>query len=173
MSAFWQDKKILVTGAHGFVGKNLVELLLDKRKEVNFELLTPTHGELDLTREEEVKSYFEENKPNIVLHLAGKVGGIGINKAKPAEFFYDNIMMGTLVMDQSYKNGAEKVVALAAGCGYPKMLEVPYTEDDFWRDLPDENSIGYSMEICGSSRIRRESRRRLGYRKSIKRILIL
>jgi len=145
MSIFWKNKKVLVTGAHGFVGKNLVELLLEKKKAVDFELLMPTHEELDLTREIEVNSYFELNKPNIVLHLAGKVGGIGINKAKPAEFFYDNIMMGTLVMDQSCKHGVEKVVALAAGCGYPKMLEVPYTEEDFWRDLPDENSIGYSM----------------------------
>ena len=89
--------------------------------------------------------YFYFHKPDIVLHLAGKVGGIGANKAAPAEFFYKNIMIGALVMHHSYLNGAEKVVALAAGCGYPKELPVPYTEEDFWKDLPDENSIGYSM----------------------------
>jgi len=77
--------------------------------------------------------------------LAGKVGGIAANKAAQGDFFYKNIMMGTLVMEYSYRSGCEKVVALAAGCGYPKHLPVPYTEEDFWKDLPDENSIGYSM----------------------------
>lgn len=142
---FWKDKKVLITGAHGFVGKNLVDLFNEKKKTTNIILLTPGRTECDLTKEEEVKKYFYDNKPDVVLHLAGKVGGIGINKAKPGEFFYDNIMMGTLVMEYSRQVGVKKVVALAAGCGYPKLLPVPYTENDFWKDLPDENSIGYSM----------------------------
>lgn len=143
--SFWKGKKVLVTGAHGFVGKNLMSLLNKKNSEEVFEVLSPTRTELDLTNEKQVAEYFWTHKPDIVLHLAGKVGGIGANKAKPADFFYQNIMMGTLVMHYAYVNGAEKVVALAAGCGYPKMLPVPYTEEDFWKDLPDENSIGYSM----------------------------
>jgi len=145
MNDFWKNKTVLVTGAHGFVGSNLMNLLKEMQNTTSFEILSPTRTQLDLTNETEVEAYFAEHKPSIVLHLAGKVGGIGINKAKPAEFFYDNIMMGTLVMHHAWKNGAEKVVALAAGCGYPKLLPVPYTEEDFWRDLPDENSIGYSM----------------------------
>ena len=143
--SFWKEKKVLVTGAHGFVGKNLMKILSDMRKTEDFEVLAPTRQELDLTKEEPVAAYFKANKPHIVLHLAGKVGGILANKTHPGDFFYQNIMMGTLVMHHSYLNGAEKVVALAAGCGYPKMLPVPYAEEDFWRDLPDENSIGYSM----------------------------
>jgi GDP-L-fucose synthase len=139
--SFWKDKKILVTGAHGFVGQNLMNLL--GKKECN--VLMPNKLELDLTKEEEVKSYFFNHRPNIVLHLAGKVGGIAANKAALGEFFYKNIMMGTLVMEYARQAGCEKVVALAAGCGYPKYLPVPYTEEDFWKDLPDENSIGYSM----------------------------
>ena len=91
------------------------------------------------------KKLFNLYQPNIVIHLAGKVGGIGANRAKPGDFFYDNIMIGTLILEYARQSGTEKVVALAAGCGYPKLLPVPYSEEDFWKDLPDENSIGYSM----------------------------
>jgi len=137
-----KDKKILVTGGHGFVGKNLI-LELQNRGCKN--ILNPTRQELDLRVETEVKKYFEDNKPEIVIHLAGKVGGILINKEKPGDFFFDNIMMGTLVTHYSYLNGVEKLVSLAAGCGYPKHLKVPFTEVGFWEGLPDENSQGYSM----------------------------
>jgi len=143
--SYWKDKRVLVTGAHGFVGHNLMNLLREMQNETEFEILAPSRKELDLTKEEQVAAYFKTNKPHVVLHLAGKVGGILANKTHPGDFFYQNIMMGTLVMHYSHLYGAEKVVALAAGCGYPKMLPVPYTEEDFWRDLPDENSIGYSM----------------------------
>ena len=135
--SYWENKKVLITGGHGFVGNNLVELFKKKQETENIELLVPNRKDCDLTKEIQVENYFNTHKPDVVLHLAGKVGGIGANKAAPGDFFYQNIMMGTLV--------CEKVVALAAGCGYPKLLEVPYSEEDFWRDLPDENSIGYSM----------------------------
>ena len=143
--SFWRNKKVLVTGAHGFVGKNLMNLLLKMRATNDFKILAPTRQELDLTREEQVNKYFLTNKPDIVLHLAGKVGGIGANKSQPADFFYQNIMMGTLVIHHAHLHGAQKVVALAAGCGYPTGLDVPYSEEDFWRGLPDMNSVGYSM----------------------------
>jgi GDP-L-fucose synthase len=142
--SFWNDKKVLITGAHGFVGQNLVKLFKDKKYN-NCTLLTPSSKECDLTSEKQVSDYFSKNKPDIVLHLAGKVGGIAANKAAQGEFFYKNIMMGTLVMEYARRNNCQKVVALAAGCGYPKYLEVPYKEEDFWSALPDENSIGYSM----------------------------
>ena len=139
---YWENKKILITGAHGFVGTNLVNELT-KRGIKN--VLMPSKNECNLTVEKEVKNYFKKNEPNIVIHLAGKVGGIGANKAKPAEFFYENIMMGVLVTHYSYINGVEKLVSLAAGCGYPKFLKAPYNEDDFWMGFPDENSYAYSL----------------------------
>jgi len=132
------DKKVLVTGASGFVGKNLVDKL-------DFELLSPTRQECDLTKEDSVAEYFEKNKPEVVLHIAGRVGGILANKTYPAEFFYDNAMMSILITHYSYLHGVEKLVTLAAGCGYPKHLDVPYKEDEFWDGFPDENSYAYSL----------------------------
>lgn len=138
----FKNKKILVTGANGFVGSNLINEL----KQQGFtNLLTPSSKELNLINQIDVEKYFNENKPEIVLHIAGLVGGIAANKANPGEFFYNNAMVGINVMHYSYKNGVEKVVALAAGCGYPKSIPVPFTEEDFWNGFPDENSYGYSL----------------------------
>ena len=136
------ESKILVTGAAGFVGTAVVEEL-KRRGYTN--ILTPTRSECDLTKESRVESYFIKNKPEVVLHIAGKVGGIAANKKDPGDFFYQNLMMGTLIMDFAHRFNCEKTVVLAAGCVYPKNLPVPYTEEDFWMGLPDENSIGYSM----------------------------
>ena len=138
----FKNKRILVTGASGFVGKNLVEQLQSKGFT---HLLTPTSTEVDLTRENDVKGYFELHKPEVVLHIAGLVGGIAANKARPGDFFYKNAMMSVLINHYSYINGVEKLVSLAAGCGYPKEIPVPFSEDDFWNGLPDMNSYGYSL----------------------------
>ncbi len=136
------ESKILVTGAAGFVGTAVVEELKSRGYT---DILTPTKTECDFTKESMVESYFIKNKPEVVLHIAGKVGGIAANKKDPGDFFYQNLMMGTLVMEFAHQFNCEKTVVLAAGCGYPKNLPVPYTEEDFWMGLPDENSIGYSM----------------------------
>ena len=140
--SFWKDKKTLVTGGHGFVGHAVLEEL-DKLGCT--QVIAPKKQECDLTIESNVKELFSSTNPEIVIHLAGKVGGIGANKSAKGEFFYKNIMMGTLLFEHSRLNGVEKLVALAAGCGYPKHLQNALKENDFWDGLPDENSIGYSM----------------------------
>jgi GDP-L-fucose synthase len=105
----------------------------------------PSRYDYNLTVEREVDLMFKHLRPEVVIHLAGKVGGIAANKSEPGTFFYDNIMMGTLVMDYARRYDVKKTVALAAGCGYPLNLNVPYTENDFWNGLPQEESMGYSM----------------------------
>ena len=138
---FWKDKVVLVTGGHGFVGTHVVRMLKDLEAVVH----NPSRYDYDLTIEHQVDLMFKHLRPEVVIHLAGKVGGIAANKSEPGTFFYDNIMMGTLVMDYARRYDVKKVVALAAGCGYPLDLEVPYTENDFWNGLPQEESMGYSM----------------------------
>ncbi len=140
--SFWSQKKVLVTGASGFVGSNLLPQLKDKNCK---EIITFRSSEYDLTKPQEVSQLFARHNPDLVIHLAGKVGGILANRDYCGDFFFENIMMGTLVMECARLNGVEKVVSLAAGCGYPQHLTVPFKEDDFWSGLPDNNTRGYSM----------------------------
>ena len=139
---FWKDKVVLVTGGHGFVGTHVVQMLKKKEHTV---VHYPSRYDYNLTVERDVDLMFQHLRPNVVIHLAGKVGGIAANKSEPGTFFYDNIMMGTLVLEYARRYGVQKTVALAAGCGYPLDLAVPYTENDFWNGLPQEESMGYSM----------------------------
>jgi len=139
---FWKNKRVLVTGGAGFLGHHVVEAL---KNTDCADIFICRSKDYDLTNEENVKKLFNDSKFDVVLHLAGLVGGILANKKRPADFFYRNLMMGTLVLEYARRSGVEKLVALAAGCGYPKYLDVPYKETDFWSGLPDENSIGYSM----------------------------
>ena len=139
---FWKDKKVLVTGGQGFVGKAVIKSLI---KRGCGSIIAPDKNRYNLTKESFVSRLFKLSMPDVVIHLAGTVGGIGVNKAFPGKFFYDNIMMGTLVMEYARRHNVQKVVALAAGCGYPDHLTPPYKESDFFSGLPDMNSVGYSM----------------------------
>jgi GDP-L-fucose synthase len=139
-NGFWKNKTVLITGGHGFVGKNLVDFLHGNGSK----LLIPTKQELDLVNPQSTSRYFDENEVDIVIHLAGLVGGIWANKNALGDFFYQNAMMGINALHYSHKAGVEKFVGLAAGCGYPDT-KIPYSEENFWDGLPDMNSYGYSM----------------------------
>lgn len=136
------NKKILITGAHGFLGSNIVTELLEKgcKKE---HLYTPTHKDCDLTVLKNCKDIV--NGMDVVIHVAGEVGGIGFNEARPGELFYQNLMMGTQLMDEARKAGIKKFVAIGTICAYPKFTPVPFKEEDLWSGYPEETNAPYGL----------------------------
>jgi GDP-L-fucose synthase len=136
-------KKILITGAHGFLGKHLVKNLTEKRKVPKENLFLPTFEELDLRKWENCQKAVKGQE--IVIHLAAKVGGIGLNKEKPGELFYDNLIMGVQLMEAARLAGAEKFVAIGTICAYPKFTPVPFKEDDLWNGYPEETNAPYGL----------------------------
>ena len=138
----WKDKKILVTGGNGFLGHAVVAQL--HRLGVK-ELFIARSKDYDLTKEAAVARLYADCKPDIVFHLAGLVGGILPNKERPAEFFYRNLMMGTLLLHYAQQVGTEKFVAAGAGCGYPEQAPIPLQESSFWNGLPQKESAPYSL----------------------------
>ena len=135
MSRLFQDKRVLVTGAYGFLGSHLIPLL--KRRGVKT-LFTPTIDELDLREKDNCARAVQGM--DIVIHLAAKVGGIGYNQAVPGEMFYDNIVMGTHLMEEARKAGVEKYVSIGTICAYPKVVPVPFKEDRLWDGYPEETN---------------------------------
>lgn len=135
-------KRIMITGGDGFLGGHVVTGL--RRKGVQH-LFIPRHQEYDLTQVHDVDRAYESARPDIVIHLAAKVGGIGINREKPGEFFYDNLMMGTLLMEQARRRGVEKFVSIGTVCAYPKFTPVPFREDNLWDGYPEETNAPYGL----------------------------
>lgn len=137
-----KNKRILITGAHGFLGKPLLPLL---EKEKPKEIIAPSSSEYDLRYESEASSLFEDTKPDIVIHMAAKVGGIEYNKKNPASVYYDNLMMNTLVQHYSYLHGVQKFVGIGSVCEYPKSVPVPTKEEHLWLGYPEETNAPYGM----------------------------
>ena len=138
-----KDKKILITGAHGFLGGHLVKNLLEKRKVPRENLFLPTVEDLDLRKLENCEKAVE--KQDIVIHLAAKVGGIGANMEKPGEFFYDNIMMGVQLIEAARLAGVEKFTAIGTICAYPKFSPIPFQEKNLWNGYPEETNAPYGL----------------------------
>jgi GDP-L-fucose synthase len=138
-----KNKKILVTGAGGFLGKHLVKNLLEKRGVTKENLYLPTTEELDLTKMDNCERAVKGQ--DIVIHLAAKVGGIGFNQEKPGELFYDNLIMGVQLMEASRRAGIDKFVAIGTVCAYPKFTKVPFKEEDLWDGYPEETNAPYGL----------------------------
>lgn len=137
-----KDERILLTGGAGFLG-SFVEEELEKHSPS--EITIPRKDECDLTRRDEVEELFSEKSPGVVIHLAGRVGGIGETKAKPAEFFFDNASMALNLIDVSYRNNVKKFVGLGSVCAYPKLAPVPFKESGLWDGYPEETNAPYGL----------------------------
>jgi GDP-L-fucose synthase len=139
---YWGGKSVLVTGGSGFLGHHVIAAL---RQQGCGEIFVAKSKDYDLIVENDVRRLFDDHQPDIVFHLAGLVGGILPNQERPAEFFYKNLMMGTLVTHYAWKAGAKKLVAAGAGCGYPENAPIPLKESSFWDGFPQKESAPYSL----------------------------
>lgn len=140
--SYWSDKRVVVTGGGGFLGSHTVQTL---KEQGCSQVFVARQRDYDLTKEEDCVRLLEETRPDVVLHLAGLVGGILANKLYPADFFYKNLTMGTFMLHHSWRMGVKKFVAAGAGCGYPEHAPMPLKEESFWDGLPQKESAPYSL----------------------------
>jgi GDP-L-fucose synthase len=138
----FKNKRITITGGKGFLGSHLIKNLENRgcRNIVIADL--PEYNLINLT---DVRQMYERTQPDIVIHLAAKVGGIGFNQEKPAELFYDNLIMGTQLIHEAYRQKIEKFVALGTICAYPKFTPVPFQEENLWNGYPEETNAPYGL----------------------------
>ncbi len=134
--------RVLVTGGTGFLGRQVLAIL-SERGYVNVD--APRHAEYDLTVGAQVAACIRDTRPDAIIHLAAVVGGIGANRERPGEFFYQNLVMGTELMEQARVAGVQKFVAIGTICAYPKFTPVPFHEDDLWSGYPEETNAPYGL----------------------------
>ena len=140
--SFWKDKRVVVTGGAGFLGSFVVDLLRDKGCR---QIVVPRSKDYDLVQMDAVQRLYSDARPDLVIHLAARVGGIGANQANPGRFFYDNLMMGTQLIEVGRQRGLKKFVALGTICAYPKFAPIPFKEDDIWNGYPEETNAPYGL----------------------------
>lgn len=138
-----KTKRITVTGGNGFLGKHLVRKLREDRGCEN--VLIADLPEHDLRDISHIRRMFDEQRPEIVIHLAAIVGGIGANQARPGTFFYDNAIMGIQLIHEAYLHGIQKLVLIGTACSYPKNATVPFKEADLWNGYPEETNAPYGL----------------------------
>ena len=139
---FWDTKRVTVTGGKGFLGSYILEKLEKRGCKYIFVANLP---EYNLTRLQDINRMYQEQKPDIVIHLAAVVGGIGANRENPGKFFYENAIMGIQLLHEGYLNKIEKFVALGTVCAYPKFTSVPFKEEDLWDGYPEETNAPYGL----------------------------
>ena len=139
---FWKDKRVVVTGGAGFLGTFVVQKL---RQRGAAEIFVPRSADYDLRHLEAIQRLLADARPDVVIHLAARVGGIGANRARPAEFFYDNLMMSVPLFHESWRAGVEKFVAIGTVCAYPKFTPVPFKEENLWDGYPEETNAPYGL----------------------------
>src|SRR4051794_24187014 len=142
MSEFWKNKTVVVTGGAGFVGSFVCERLNARGIK---KLIVPRRKEYDLTDASAVRQLYESARPDIVLHLAAEVGGIGANQANPGRYFFANMAMGLHLIEEGRKFGLKKFVQVGTICAYPKFTPVPFKEDDLWNGYPEETNAPYGV----------------------------
>jgi GDP-L-fucose synthase len=135
-------RRILVTGGHGFLGGHVLAALATRGAR---EVVAPLRKDYDLTSEVAIERLYEDLRPEIVIHLAAVVGGIGANRANPGRFFYENLVMGALLMEHARRAGVQKFVSVGTICAYPKVTPVPFREDDLWSGYPEESNAPYGL----------------------------
>ena len=142
MSEFWKGKRVTVTGGAGFLGSFVVEKLQARGAK---DVFVPRSNEYDLVKSADAQRLLKDAQPDMIIHLAALAGGIGANRARPAEFFYNNLMMGVPLMHAAHEQGVEKFVALGTICSYPKFAEVPFREEYLWTGYPEETNAPYGL----------------------------
>ena len=139
---YWQDKRVCVTGGAGFLGSFVTARLHERGAK---EVFIPTIEKYDLVQLDSIRQMLDDSNPDIIIHLAAQVGGIGANREHPAEFFYSNLMMGVQLIHEAWLRGVEKFVALGTICAYPKFTPIPFKEENLWDGYPEETNAPYGL----------------------------
>jgi GDP-L-fucose synthase len=139
---FWSKRRVCVTGGAGFLGYFVVEKL---RQRGATDIFVPLIEEYDLVKSKDIGRVLDTSRPDVIIHLAAHVGGIGANREHPAEFFYDNLMMGIQLIHEAWKRGVEKFVAIGTVCAYPKFTPIPFREENLWDGYPEETNAPYGL----------------------------
>ncbi len=142
MRNFWANRRVIVTGGSGFLGRRIVSQLHELNASFVF---APRREEFDLRINQDAERMIDRSRPDLIIHLAAVVGGIGANRKNPAGFFYDNLMMGVQLFDLAYRKGVEKFVVIGTVCSYPKFTPIPFQEENLWDGYPEETNAPYGL----------------------------
>ncbi len=140
--SFWSQQRFAVTGGSGFLGRHVIAQMESLGAT---QIFVPRKAQYDLVEHEAIMRLLEDAQPDVIIHMAAQVGGIGANREHPAEFFYNNLMMGTQLLHEAYKAGVKKFVTIGTVCAYPKFTPVPFSEEELWNGYPEETNAPYGL----------------------------